>query len=99
MSARFNGGIAMKLWKGRLAGDVDDRLNRLNASISFDARMYRQDILGSIAHAKMLGSVGVLTSAEKQEITDGLSGILADIEDGSLQIDETCEDIHTFVEG
>ena len=99
MSARFNGGIAMKLWKGRLAGDIDDRLNRLNASISFDARMYRQDILGSIAHAKMLGSVGVLTSAETQEITDGLSGILADIEDRSLQIDETCEDIHTFVEG
>ena len=89
----------MKLWKGRLAGDVDERLNRLNASISFDARMYRQDIEGSIAHAKMLGKVGVLTEAEAEEIVIGLQGILSDIESGALEIDPASEDIHTFVEG
>ncbi len=89
----------MKLWQGRLAGDVDDRLNKLNASISFDSRMYAQDITGSIAHARMLGKVGVLTDAEAQEIVSGLNGILSDIESGALPIDMTSEDIHTFVEG
>ncbi|HIS02692.1 MAG TPA: argininosuccinate lyase [Candidatus Pullichristensenella avicola] len=88
----------MKLWQGRLAGDVDERLNRLNQSIGFDARMYRQDIAGSIAHARMLGKIGVLAPEETSAIVGGLQGILADIDAGKLQIDMTCEDIHTFVE-
>ena len=88
----------MKLWQGRLAGDVDERLNRLNQSIGFDARMYKQDITGSIAHARMLGKIGVLTEEETRAITDGLAGILADLDSGKLQIDMGCEDIHTFVE-
>ena len=88
----------MKLWQGRLEGDVDERLNRLNQSIGFDARMYKQDITGSIAHAHMLGKTGVITGEETEAIVTGLQGILADLDSGALEIDMTCEDIHTFVE-
>ena len=88
----------MKLWAGRTGGDVDERLSAINNSIGFDSRMYRQDITGSIAHAKMLGRIGVLTEKEQADIVSGLEGILADIESGALEIDMTCEDIHTFVE-
>ena len=88
----------MKLWQGRLGGDVDERLNRLNQSIGFDARMVRQDILGSVAHAKMLGKIGVLTADECDAIVGGLNGILADLDGGALSIDMSAEDIHTFVE-
>ena len=94
-----HGGLHMKLWSGRLSGDVDARLNALNASIGFDSRMYRQDILGSIAHANMLGKIGVLSPEAQAEITGGLRGILEDIDNGKLEIDMTAEDIHTFVEG
>ena len=88
----------MKLWAGRTGGDVDERLSAINNSIGFDSRMYKQDITGSIAHAKMLGRVGVITDEEAAQIVEGLEGILADIESGKLAIDMTCEDIHTFVE-
>ncbi len=88
----------MKLWAGRTGGDVDARLSAINNSIGFDSRMYRQDITGSIAHATMLGRVGVITPEESAQIVDGLKGILSDIESGALPIDMTCEDIHTFVE-
>ena len=89
----------MKLWAGRMSGEVDERLNRLNASIGFDSRMYRQDITGSIAHARMLGKTGIIDISESEKIIAGLEGILADIESGRLEIDMTAEDIHTFVEG
>ena len=88
----------MKLWAGRSSGDVDARLSAINNSIGFDSRMYRQDINGSIAHATMLGKVGVITEEEKDQIVEGLKGILADIDSGALEIDMSCEDIHTFVE-
>ncbi len=88
----------MKLWAGRTGGDVDERLSAINNSIGFDSRMYRQDITGSIAHARMLGKVGVIDEADAAAIVAGLKGILADIESGALEIDMTCEDIHTFVE-
>ena len=88
----------MKLWAGRAGGDVDDRLSAINNSIGFDSRMYRQDITGSIAHAKMLGRQGIISEEDAAAIVEGLKGILADIESGALQIDMTCEDIHTFVE-
>ena len=88
----------MKLWAGRMSGEVDERLNRLNASIGFDSRMYRQDITGSIAHARMLGKTGIIDISESEKIIAGLEGILADIESGRLEIDMTAEDIHTFVE-
>lgn len=89
----------MKLWAGRMTGQVDEKLNELNASIGFDSRMYKQDITGSIAHATMLGKVGVVTEEESKQIVDGLKQMLSEIEEGKLEIDMTCEDIHTFVEG
>ena len=88
----------MKLWAGRTGGDVDERLSAINNSIGFDSRMARQDITGSIAHATMLGKVGVITPEEASQIVEGLRGILSDLESGALEIDMTCEDIHTFVE-
>lgn len=89
----------MKLWEGRMSGEVDARLNQLNASIGFDQRMYRQDIRGSMAHARMLGKTGILSPEDTQAILSGLAAILADIDAGRLTIDPEAEDIHTFVEG
>ena len=89
----------MKLWAGRLQGQVDEKLNQLNASIGFDSRMYKQDITGSIAHAKMLGKQGIIPAEDAEKIVSGLQDILSEIEAGTLEIDMTSEDIHTFVEG
>ena len=88
----------MKLWSGRLKGDVNELLNDLNASIGFDSRMIVQDITGSIAHATMLGEVGVITPEASAQIVEGLKGVLADVQSGALPIDMTSEDVHTFVE-
>ena len=88
----------MKLWAGMLSGEVDERLNKLNASIGFDQRLFREDIMGSIAHATMLGHTGILDAEEAERIVNGLQGIAIDIEAGTLEIDQTAEDIHTFVE-
>ena len=89
----------MKLWAGRLQGQVDEKLNELNASIGFDSRMYRQDITGSIAHARMLGKQGIIPAEDAEKIVSGLTDILSEIENGTLEIDMSSEDIHTFVEG
>ncbi len=89
----------MKLWAGRLQGQVDEKLNQLNASIGFDSRMYRQDITGSIAHARMLGKQGIIPAEDAEKIVSELGNILTEIDAGTLQIDMTSEDIHTFVEG
>ena len=86
------------MWAGRFTKEIDERVNDFNSSISFDARMYRQDIEGSIAHATMLGECGIIDNAESEKIIEGLKGILADIESGSLQFDPTAEDIHMFNE-
>jgi len=87
-----------KMWAGRTDGVTDRIADDFNSSISFDSRMYRQDITGSMAHAAMLAARGILTSAEADTLIAGLEGILADIESGKLAIDMTCEDIHMFVE-
>lgn len=87
-----------KMWAGRFTKETDERVNDFNSSISFDARMYRQDIEGSIAHAAMLGECGIIEKSESEKIIEGLKGILADIENGSLQFDPTAEDIHMFNE-
>ena len=89
----------MKLWAGRLQGQVDEKLNELNASIGFDSRMYKQDITGSIAHARMLGKQNIIPAEDAEKIVSGLTDILSEIESGTLAIDMTSEDIHTFVEG
>ncbi len=87
-----------KLWAGRFKKEVDSKVNDFNSSISFDERMFKHDILGSIAHATMLGEQGIIDKTEANIIVDGLNGILDDIESGSLEIDMTAEDIHMFVE-
>ncbi len=87
-----------KLWAGRTNGVTEKLADDFNSSISFDSRMYRQDITGSIAHAQMLACKGILTGQEAETLTAGLAGILEDLETGRLAIDLTCEDIHMFVE-
>jgi len=87
-----------KMWAGRFSKEVDSKVNDFNSSISFDQRMYKQDIAGSIAHSKMLAKVGILTEDEKNVIVANLKQICDDIESGVLEIDYTAEDIHMFVE-
>lgn len=87
-----------QLWGGRFTHQTDKLAYDFNASISFDRRLYRQDIRGSIAHVKMLAKQGVLTDAERDQIIDGLNGILADVESGKLDITDQYEDIYSFVE-
>lgn len=87
-----------QLWGGRFTHQTDKLAYDFNASISFDRRLYRQDIQGSIAHVKMLAKQGVLTDVERNQIVDGLNGILADVESGKLDITDKYEDIHSFVE-
>ena len=87
-----------QLWGGRFTHQTDKLAYDFNASIHFDRRLYRQDIRGSIAHVTMLAKQGVLTDAERDQIIDGLNGILADVEAGKLDITDQYEDIHSFVE-
>lgn len=88
----------MKLWGGRFTKEINQLVYNFNASISYDQKFYKQDILGSIAHVTMLAKQGILTDDERQQIVDGLQGILKDIENGTLEITMEHEDIHTFVE-
>lgn len=88
----------MKLWGGRFTKEINQLVHNFNASISFDQKFYKQDIKGSIAHVTMLASTGILTEEEKVSIVDGLNSILDDIENGTLEISSTSEDIHSFVE-
>ncbi len=88
----------MKLWGGRFSKNTDKEVNDFHSSIRFDARMYRQDIKGSIAHAKMLGKCGVIDVSEAEKIIDGLKEILTDIENGKLEFMIDAEDIHMNVE-
>lgn len=88
----------MKMWAGRTGGAVNSIADDFNSSIRFDSRMYRQDIKGSMAHAAMLASCGIISEDEANDIIDGLDGILKDLESGALEIDLKSEDIHMFVE-
>lgn len=87
-----------QLWGGRFTKETDQLVYNFNASISFDKRFYEQDIRGSIAHVTMLAKQGILTEEEKEQIIEGLKGIRRDVENGTLQITEEYEDIHSFVE-
>ena len=87
-----------QLWGGRFTKETDQLVYNFNASISFDQKFYKQDIRGSIAHVTMLASVGVLTEEERDQIIDGLKGILKDIQTGAVEITSEYEDIHSFVE-
>lgn len=89
----------MKLWTGRFQKEISKTTNDFNSSISFDSRMYKEDITGSIAHATMLGQCGIIEKEQAEIICKGLQEILTDIESGKLSIDMEAEDIHTFIEG
>ncbi len=87
-----------QLWGGRFTKETDKLVYNFNASISFDQKFYRQDIRGSIAHVTMLAASGILTNEERDQIINGLNSILTDVENGTLEITDTYEDIHSFVE-
>ena len=87
-----------QLWGGRFTKETDKLVYNFNASISFDQKFYKQDIKGSMAHVKMLAKQGILTEDERDQILEGLEGILADVESGKLKITSEYEDIHSFVE-
>ena len=88
----------MKLWSGRFGKETDALVNDFNASIQFDQRLYKEDITGSLAHAKMLGDCGIISQEDVTAITEGLNGILADVEAGKVEFTADNEDIHMNVE-
>lgn len=87
-----------QLWGGRFTKETDKLVYNFNASIEFDKKFYREDIMGSKAHVKMLGKVGILTQDETEAIEKELDKILKDVESGQLLITDEYEDIHSFVE-
>ena len=87
-----------KMWGGRFTADVNKIAEEFNASISFDKRLVNEDIIGSIAHAKMLGKQGIISSQESEEIVKGLLSILNDAEKGLIEFSDHDEDIHMNVE-
>jgi len=88
----------MKLWGGRFTKELDASVNDFHSSIRFDSRMYREDITGSIAHARMLGATGIISAEDAEKIISGLEGILADVERGAITFSADNEDIHMNVE-
>ncbi len=87
----------MKLWSGRFTTELNSLAEEFNDSLPFDRAMYRQDITGSVAHCKMLGKCNIIDGGECDAICAALLGILADIDDGKLEV-VGAEDIHSFVE-
>ena len=88
----------MPLWTGRFKKELDEKTNDFNASISFDSRMAKQDLAGSMAHAAMLGKQGILQKEESETLVKTLQDLANELERGELEIDMTAEDIHSFVE-
>ena len=89
----------MKLWAGRFSKEVDEKTNDFNSSVSFDSRMYAEDIEGSKVHAEMLKKQNIISEEDFTKIISGLDGIRDEIDKGTLVIDPNAEDIHTFIEG
>ena len=87
-----------KMWAGRFEKALDKQADDFNSSIHFDKKMYKEDIKGSIEHALMLSSVGIITKEEYEKIAEGLTSILDDLNSGALVFDENAEDIHMFNE-
>ena len=88
----------MKLWGGRFTAATDSFTDHFHSSISFDSRMYKQDIQGSVAHAKMLGKQNIIPQVDSDLLVKALGELLADIEAGTVQFDEKAEDIHMNIE-
>lgn len=87
----------MKLWGGRFTKKTNDLVFNFNESLSFDRKLYKQDIRGSITHARMLGKQDIISIKEAEDIVKGLESILSDLDSGALEFDKS-EDIHSFVE-
>ena len=90
--------MSEKMWAGRFSRKEDERVNDFNSSIRFDCRMYKQDIEGSIAHARMLARQSIISAEDAEKIEEGLLSIMSDIRGGKLAFDPGAEDIHMFVE-
>ncbi len=90
--------MSQKTWGGRFSGNTDSRVEAFTESISFDRRLYRHDIIGSQAHARMLAEVGLLTATEAEQIVRALDEIGADIDAGKMEFTISLEDIHTHIE-
>ena len=88
----------MKLWGGRFQKETDSLVNDFNSSIQVDGRMYKEDIMGSLAHAAMLAQQGIISQEDGAAIAAGLKEVLADIESGKAELTEDNEDIHMNVE-
>ncbi|MCL1790190.1 MAG: argininosuccinate lyase [Peptococcaceae bacterium] len=88
----------MKLWAGRFAKETDNLVNDFHSSISFDQRLFREDIAGSLAHAAMLRRIGVLSEEEERLLCQGLEEILLDITEGRVTWADEAEDIHMNIE-
>src|SRR5262245_8773136 len=87
-----------KSWQARIGEATDELAQKFVESISYDRRLYKHDIAGSIAHATMLAKVGLITDAERDAIVEGLKGIERDIEANNFTFDESLEDIHMVIE-
>lgn len=88
----------MPMWEGRFSKNLDKRTNDFNSSIKFDYKLYKEDISGSITHAKMLAKQNIIQKEDEEKIIFGLNSILKDIESGNLEFDPNAEDIHMFIE-
>lgn len=88
----------MKLWGGRFRESESELMEEFNASLSFDKKLYEEDIEGSIAHVKMLNKCKIINNEECEEILSGLKSLYKDIRSGKLKIEGDYEDIHSFVE-
>ena len=87
-----------KLWGGRFSGGTADSVEAFTASIAIDSRLYRHDIMGSIAHAKMLGKQRIIPLRDSQKIVRGLAAIQSEIESGKFEFSLVDEDIHMNIE-
>ena len=87
-----------KLWGGRFENDLDPNLHRFTSSLPFDRRLVRHDLVGSLAHARMLRETGVLSSDDAGPILSGLSLLLTEVEEGRLEVDGDDEDVHSWIE-
>jgi argininosuccinate lyase len=90
--------MSMKLWGGRFRKKENELMEQFNSSLSFDKRLYEEDIKGSMAHVKMLSKCGILSNDERNAILEGLKLILSDIELDILKVEGDYEDIHSFIE-
>lgn len=90
--------MAKSMWAGRFSKEVDSKVNAFNSSISFDGRMYKHDIMGSIAHATMLGKCGIISREDSEALVKELQKLCEDIGNGVVELDMSAEDIHMFIE-